>query len=83
MLGMPSFKNYHQDVKDDLVSDAVLKMIKNLKNYKPERSSAAFNYFTRCAYCSFMATLTKYYKYVNLKRDLVERAIDELHIDSE
>lgn len=58
-----------------MIGDAVLKMIKNLKNYKPERSASAFNYFTRCAYCSFLANLGKHYKYINSKN----RYYDEVY----
>lgn len=72
MLGSHNFCGYPKDLQDDLVSDAFLKMMKNLKNYNPEKSSAAFNYFTRCTYCAFLTTIGKYYKQINIKRKLYE-----------
>lgn len=61
-----------------MVSDAILKCIKNLKNMKEEHSDSFFNYLSRCCYCSIYATLSRHYKYVNLKKKLTDKAIDEL-----
>lgn len=72
MLGSHKFCGYPKDIQEDMVSDAFLKMMRNLKNYNPEKSSAAFNYFTRCSYCAFLTTIGKYYKQLNIKRKLYE-----------
>lgn len=67
MMNSAKFRGYTIEHKEDMIGDAVLKMLKNLKNYKLEMRSSAFNYFTRCAYCAFLANLSKHYKYINTK----------------
>ena len=44
---------------------------------KPEYKEAFFNYLTRTIYCSFYATLNKYYKYVNGQRKMLLNALDQ------
>lgn len=73
-----SFVNYNDDIKDELISDAIYKVLKNLKNMKEDKKDSFFNYISRTCYCSFYATLNKHYKYVNLKKKLTAKAIDEL-----
>lgn len=75
MLGSGSFRGYPQDLKEDMVGEAVLKMMKNLKNLKAEKKQAFFNYLTRCCYCSFITTLSKYYRHKNLIEDLTEQQL--------
>lgn len=70
LLGDSRYRNYPNDLQADMVGDAILKMIKNIKNYKPEFKSKCFNYFTRCAECSFWTTLGKHYQQVNMVREL-------------
>jgi len=40
-----------------MVSAALLKCIKNIKNFKEEYADRCFNYFTRCVEHSFWTTL--------------------------
>ena len=72
MLGSASFRGYSADLKEDMTSDALLKMMKNLKNLKAEKKPAFFNYLTRCCYCAFITTLSKHYKHKNLVKHLTE-----------
>ena len=53
-----------------MISDAVVKMIKNIHNYKKEYADKCFNYLTRCCEHSFWSTLSKHYKYMNMVRQL-------------
>ena len=55
---------------DDMVSAALVKCIKNIKNYKAEYADRCFNYFVRCVEMSFWETLKKHYRYLNTRRRL-------------
>ena len=72
------FINYNDEIKEDLVSDAILKVFKNLKNMKEEKKDSFFNYITRTCYCSFYYTLSKHYKYVNARRKLIEASLQKM-----
>ena len=72
------FINYSDEIKEDLVSDAILKVFKNLKNMKEEKKDSFFNYITRTCYCSFYYTLSKHYKYVNARRKLIEASLQKM-----
>ena len=71
-----SFSGYTDDMKQDMVSEAVLKCIKNLKNLKEDRRDSFFNYLTRCCYCAFYYFLSRHYKHVNIRRELVRNAVE-------
>lgn len=77
VCGKPSFRNFSEDMKEELTGNACLAIIKNLKNMKPEYKDAFFNYLTRTIYCSFYATLNKYYKHVNGQRKILLNALDQ------
>lgn len=77
VCGKPSFRNFSEDMKDELTSNACVAVIKNLKNMKAEYKDAFFNYLTRTIYCSFYATLNKHYKHVNGQRKLLLDALDQ------
>ena len=70
-----NFSNYNDDIKDDLVSDALVKVFKNLKNMKEEKKDSFFNYISRTVYCSFYSTLGKHYNYINARRKLTDEAL--------
>lgn len=72
------FRNYPYAMKEDLVSDALLKSIKNIKNFKIEYAEKAFGYFTRCIEQSFFKSLGRHYKQENIKRGQLEDYIDIL-----
>lgn len=78
LLGDSRFKRYPNDVKDDLVSEGLLRCIKNIKNYKPEFRSSCFGYYSRCVECAFLGYLKKHYRYLNIKRDLAIDFADEV-----
>lgn len=71
LLTCGKFKGYHRDLKEEMISEALLKCIKNIKNFKSEYSDKSFNYFTRCVEHAFFATLDKYYKHKNLIDELI------------
>lgn len=76
------FHRYPEDIKEELVSDAVLKMMHNLKNIKEEKKGGCFSYFTTCAWCSFIDTLAKHYKEYNKRKQLLINALEDLQLTS-
>lgn len=70
LLGDSRYRNYPSDLHEDMISAALEKCIKNIKNYKKEYADKCFNYFTRCCEHSFWTTLGKYYKHMNNVRQL-------------
>lgn len=65
-------------MKDEMVQEGVLKIIKNLKNMKEEFNSSFFNYFTRCCWTAFIVYLGNHYKQLNLKRKLIVDALEQV-----
>ena len=78
LLGDSRYRNYPKELQEDMVSNAVMKMIKNIKNYKKEYADKCFNYWTRCVEHAFWSTLGKHYKYMNMVRQLTLDFADTL-----
>lgn len=72
-----NFKNYPRELKEDMVSYGCFKCIQGLKNYNFEFKNA-FAYFTTACYNAFVSTVTKYYKQININRELTKKAIEKL-----
>lgn len=73
------FVGYPQYMKDDMVSDGVMKCIKNLKNIKGEfNGRQIFNYLTRACFTAIYDYLSDHYKEVNLKRELLLASIEKM-----
>ena len=70
MIHSKCFRGYDSHLKEDMVMNAYLKIVKNLKNFKPEIGASAFKYFSRCAYFAFCETIMCYYKHKNLLEQL-------------
>lgn len=68
----PKYCRYNAAMREDLVSAAMLKCVKNIKNYKHEYRDKCFNYFTRCVEHAFWEILDRHYKHVNLIAELTE-----------
>ncbi len=78
LLTHPRFIRYPQSMKDEMVSDAVLKIIRNLKNMKEEYKDSFFNYFTRTAFTAYVTYLGKHYKEMNHRRELLIDALESV-----
>lgn len=72
MLHSKCFCGYDHHLKEDMMMNAYVKIVKNLKNYNPEFGASAFKYFSRCAYFAFCETIMRYYKHKNLIEQLTE-----------
>lgn len=44
VINSPSFRGYAKDIKEELKSEALLKMMKNYKNLKEENKDSFFGY---------------------------------------
>ena len=67
---------------DDMISAALEKCIKNIKNYKPQYADKCFAYFTRCVEQAFWGVLGKHYKHVNMVRQLTLEFADLIETSS-
>lgn len=74
-----NFSGYSNDIKEEMVSFATYRaingLIKGNFNFKFENP---FGYFTQVCWNSFLIVLGKYYKNINLQRDLVKQKLSEL-----
>lgn len=68
-LSGPRYSGYDAATLEDLASAALIKCLKNLGNYKPDRGSP-FSYFTLACECSCKDNLGKHYGHKNLMREL-------------
>ena len=76
LLGDSRYARYPADMKEDMKSEALLKCIKNIKNYMKEYADKCFNYYTRCTEHAFWQVLSKHYKQMNITRELTLEAAD-------
>lgn len=74
MLQSKCFRGYEHHLKEDMMMNAYVKIVKNLKNFKPEIGASAFKYFSRCCYFAFCETIMQYYKHKNMIEQLTEAA---------
>ena len=77
ILNHSNFRNYTKELKEDMKSYALFKLIKGLKNYNFQFN----NPFAWCSQACFNAYLTiigKHYKQLNIKKDLMQKLSIEL-----
>ena len=74
MLHSKCFRGYEHHLKEDMVMNAYLKIVKNLKNFNPAFGSSAFKYFSRCCYFAFCETIMSFYRHKNVIEALTEAA---------
>ena len=72
------FARYSEHIKQEMISDAYVKVVSNLKNVKEQYRNSLFSYFTNICWCAFMDYLTKHYRNQNLKKKLLFDAIQNL-----
>ena len=74
LLQSKCFRGYDHHLKEDMVMNAYVKIVKNLKNFNPDFGASAFKYFSRCAYFAFCETIMSFYKHKNMIEQLTEAA---------
>tara|TARA_R110002167_G_scaffold9579_18_gene44361 strand:+ start:1297 stop:1776 length:480 start_codon:yes stop_codon:yes gene_type:complete len=74
----PNFINY--SYKEDMVGDAIVKMLSALRNkkYDPSTGSNPFSYFTTIAFHAFINRIKKEKKHRDMISDYQEAVYDEL-----
>ena len=77
LLNHSSFRNYPLELKQDLRSLGLLKLIRGLKNYNFKFNNA-FAYFTQALWNSYITGLTKHYKQINIKREMMKKLFEEI-----
>ena len=65
-------------MREDMVSAALEKCVKNIKNYRAEYADRCFNYYTRCAEHAFWTYLTRHYRHVNAARNMALEFAEEI-----
>ena len=78
ILGHSNFRNYTQDVREEMKSHALILLVKYSHNCDAYQRDArqVFNYLSTVTFNAFKQILLKYYKQQNLKRELEQRYID-------
>lgn len=83
VMEMRYFNRYPQHMKDDMVQDGVVKIVKNLKNMKEEKKTGFFSYWTHCVFTAGIVYLSKHYKYINNRRQMILDAIENVEAEGE
>ena len=80
ILGHSNFRNYTQDVREEMKSHALLLLVKYSHNCDAYQRDArqVFNYLSTVTFNAFKQVLQKYYKHLNLKRELEQQYLDML-----
>jgi len=73
-MNHPNYVRYPQWIKDEIISSSVYAMLTSLHCFKFEYKNP-FAYFTQICWSCAMDYLTKYYKFVNFKRDKMKEYI--------
>ena len=78
ILGHSNFRNYTQDVREEMKSHALLLLVRYSHNCDAYQRDArqTFNYITTITMNACKQVLQKYYKQLNLKRELEQQYLD-------
>lgn len=77
ILGHSNFRNYTQDVRQEMKSHALLMLVKYSHNCDAYQRDArqTFNYITTIIFNAFRQVLLRYYKQLNIQRELEQSYI--------
>ena len=73
-MNHPNYVRYPISVKQEMVSNCVMSMLKGIKHYDFSKKNP-FAYMTQICWSSAMTYLSKYYKFINFKRDKLKEQI--------
>lgn len=77
--GHSKFRYYHNNVKDELISAAICRMVMNAHKFDLTReNSNPFGYFTMMAWNEFIFMCKKHYKQLNLKQKIAKEFLSQL-----
>lgn len=78
-----NWRNYKQDLKDDMRSRAIEKIMKyGLLHFNPDKGSTAFSYFTRICFTSYMEVVVRYYKNLNNHQKYIRSCLEKYAHDT-
>lgn len=78
VLRHKNFRRYHQDVKDDMKSYSLYRILKNgLKSYDPSKAKA-FSYFTRAVFTNYVTAVMRYYRKLNARQRYIKGELMKL-----
>lgn len=69
LLLSPKYARYGWEDKEEMTSEAILKMMRNLKNVREDKRNSLFSYFTLCANCAYVTYLRKKYRRMALMEE--------------
>ena len=72
LTGHSNFRQYPFSLKEDFVSAALVKMVKGIAKFNPDKSNNPFAYFTQICWNSFIYSCKEYYKQINIKKSVLE-----------
>lgn len=78
MCGDPRYVGYSKEMHEDMCSAALIKCLKNVKNFDPAKGASSFNYFSRCCEHAFWYELSKYYRQKNVQRQMLLDYADKI-----
>lgn len=58
-----NFNRYPESIKERMIGESILMMIKKIENYNCEKSNNPFAYFSSISWNIFRQNCTRYYKY--------------------
>lgn len=77
ILNRSEFRNYSPELKEDLQGFAWYKLIRGLKNYDFNFTNP-FSWCSTSIFNSYLTCLKKYYKQINIKKDLMQKLLSEI-----
>ena len=77
ILNRSEFRNYPRELKEDLQGFAWYKLIRGLKNYDFNFTNP-FSWCSTSIFNSYLTCLKKYYKQINIKKDLMQKLLSEM-----
>ena len=77
--GHTSFRYYNNNIKDELISCAIHRLVANAHKFDLQRENAnAFSYFTQVAWNAFVMACKQHYKHINIKQKIATEYLTEL-----
>lgn len=77
VLNRSEFRNYPKELKEDMRSFGIYKILRGLKNYDFAFTNC-FSYMTTAFWTSYLSVLKRHYKHINIKKDLMQKLLSEM-----
>ena len=76
-LNHSNFRNYSKELKEDMRSYGIYKVIRGLKHYNFKFNNP-FAWVTQAFYNSFLTIIGKHYRHINIKKELMKKFMADL-----